>query len=57
MSTQQQNPIVGLKEGTTETKDKQAQRNNIRAAKVTRYEHYRTTIRSKYTLQISDFRL
>jgi thermosome len=37
MSTQQQQqqvPIVVLKEGTTETKDKDAQRNNITAAKL-----------------------
>src|SRR5919109_3183662 len=33
MSAQQQVPIVVLKEGTTETKDKQAQRNNITASK------------------------
>ncbi len=33
MSTQQQIPIVLLKEGTTETKGNQAQRNNITAAK------------------------
>ena len=33
MSAQQQIPIVLLKEGTTETKGKQAQRNNITAAK------------------------
>src|SRR5678816_2027697 len=31
---QQQVPIVVLKEGTTETKDKDAQRNNITAAKL-----------------------
>lgn len=34
MSAQQQIPIVLLKEGTTETKDKDAQRNNITAAKL-----------------------
>jgi thermosome len=34
MSVQQQTPIVLLKEGTTETKDKDAQRNNITAAKL-----------------------
>ncbi len=34
MSSQQQIPIVLLKEGTTETKDKDAQRNNITAAKL-----------------------
>jgi len=34
MSAQQQVPIVLLKEGTTETKDKDAQRNNITAAKL-----------------------
>jgi thermosome len=34
MSTQQQVPIMLLKEGTTETKDKDAQRNNITAAKL-----------------------
>ncbi|HEY7078587.1 MAG TPA: thermosome subunit beta [Nitrososphaeraceae archaeon] len=34
MSTQQQVPIVLLKEGTTETKGKDAQRNNITAAKL-----------------------
>jgi archaeal chaperonin len=33
LAQQQQIPIVVLKEGTTETKDKQAQRNNITAAK------------------------
>src|SRR5919108_5314017 len=33
MSAQQQLPIVLLKEGTTETKGNQAQRNNITAAK------------------------
>src|ERR687884_292226 len=33
MSVQQQVPIVLLKEGTTETKGNQAQRNNITAAK------------------------
>lgn len=34
MSAQQQIPIMLLKEGTTETKDKDAQRNNITAAKL-----------------------
>ena len=34
MSSQQQIPIVLLKEGTTETKDKDAQKNNITAAKL-----------------------
>lgn len=34
MSVQQQVPIVVLKEGTTETKEKDAQRNNITAAKL-----------------------
>ncbi|HEU4468519.1 MAG TPA: TCP-1/cpn60 chaperonin family protein, partial [Nitrososphaeraceae archaeon] len=34
MSVQQQMPLVLLKEGTTETKDKDAQRNNITAAKL-----------------------
>lgn len=34
VSAQQQIPIVLLKEGTTETKDKDAQRNNITAAKL-----------------------
>ena len=34
MSAQQQMPIVLLKEGTTETKDKDAQKNNITAAKL-----------------------
>lgn len=34
MSEQQQVPIVVLKEGTTETKEKDAQRNNITAAKL-----------------------
>ena len=34
MSAQQQVPIVLLKEGTTETKDKDAQKNNITAAKL-----------------------
>src|ERR687892_1593633 len=34
MSVQQQIPIVLLKEGSTETKDKDAQRNNITAAKL-----------------------
>jgi thermosome len=34
MSTQQQVPIVLLKEGTTETKGKDAQRNNMTAAKL-----------------------
>lgn len=34
MSAQQQIPIMVLKEGTTETKDKDAQRNNITAAKL-----------------------
>ena len=34
MSEQQQVPIVVLKEGTTETKEKDAQRNNIASAKL-----------------------
>jgi archaeal chaperonin len=34
MSVQQQVPIVVLKEGTTEKKEKDAQRNNITAAKL-----------------------
>jgi archaeal chaperonin len=34
MSVQQQVPIVVLKEGTTETKEKDANRNNITAAKL-----------------------
>lgn len=34
MSVQQQVPTVVLKEGTTETKEKDAQRNNISAAKL-----------------------
>jgi chaperonin GroEL (HSP60 family) len=34
MSVQQQIPIVLLKEGTTEIKDKDAQRNKITAAKL-----------------------
>ncbi|HKG72026.1 MAG TPA: hypothetical protein VKA87_09005 [Nitrososphaeraceae archaeon] len=36
MWIQQQLPIVVLKEGATETKDKQAQRNNITAAEAVR---------------------
>jgi len=34
MSAEQQVPIVVLKEGTTETKEKNAQHNNITAAKL-----------------------